>query len=386
MTAPSSLLLVNQHTVPVFTDVVNAFASRGHSTRLFTGHIEPGRVTLLPNVRIIRSKSYSRKSTRSRLLSWCLFSVHYFSYLLFCKKPSAIVVVSNPPMAPFVTAIVAHLRNIPFVIVIYDLYPEALQQAGLANSGSLIYKWWQRNNRWTFSKAQTVITLSASMKNAVAKYVDDGKITVISNWADADYIVPMNKATNPFAGEHSLKHKFVVLYSGNMGLTHDLESLIEAAALLTEDSRIIFILIGEGGKRKKLETMKQQKGLSNVIFLPYQDSINFPLAMASADVGIVTLGTGAEGISVPSKTYVNMAAGLALIAISPPKSELNRLIEQYNAGYIVNPGEHIKLAGYIRALADNDTLLTDFKQRSREASTNFTSANARAYVQCVLGD
>ncbi len=280
MAASTSILLVNQHTVPVFTDVVNAFASDGSKCTLFTGHIEPGRAQLDRSITLVHSKSYNRKSTFTMLFSWSLFSLHYFFYLLFCRRPTAIVVVSNPPMAPFVTALVTALRRIPFHVVVYDLYPEALQQAGLSSSASLLFRWWQRNNRWTFGRAKGIITLSVSMKDAVARYVRSEAITVIPNWADTNYITPSDKATNPFIQEHHLTNKFVVLYSGNMGLTHDLESLLDAAGELSSDERIQFLLIGEGGKRKKLEAIKEQKKLNNVHFLPYQDAVNFPLAMA----------------------------------------------------------------------------------------------------------
>jgi glycosyltransferase involved in cell wall biosynthesis len=196
----------------------------------------------------------------------------------------------------------------------------------------------------------------------------------------------MDKQTNPFIATHQLQNKLVVMYSGNMGYTHDLESLLHAAELLKADKRIAFVLIGDGAKRKKLEEIKQQKNISNVLMLPFQEGRDFPQAMAAADVGIVTLGAGGEGISVPSKTYVNMAAGLAIIAISPPDSELHRIIQQYEIGYGVLPGESKTLASLIQSLADRPDLLLQFKTRSRQTSAGYTSANARAYVDTVLGN
>ena len=378
-------LLVNQHTVPVFTDVVNAFAEAGHETRLFTGYIEAGRKEVSKSVRIIHSLKYRRTSTLTRLLSWSLFGVHYFFYLLFCKKPSHLLVVTNPPIAVFITSMIARWRNIPFHVVVFDLYPEALDQAGLSSKDTWLYRRWQKENRKFFPKAASIITLSESMKHAVATYVDASRIHVIPNWADTDYIKPVDRSENSFITKHKLNNKFVVLYSGNMGLTHDLESLIEAAALLKEEKSIIFILIGEGGKRKKLEAIASQHQLQNVIFLPYQDAATFPLAMASADVGVVTLGTGAEGISVPSKTYVNMAAGLAIIAVSPANSELNRIVEHFSMGYVVLPNHAADIANHIRSLAQDPSELAGLKSRSRQAALHFTSANARQYVSHLLG-
>jgi glycosyltransferase involved in cell wall biosynthesis len=377
------ILLVNQHTVPVFTDVANAFAHGGQRITLFTGHVEAGRVPLDPSIRKIISVRYNRRHTLTRLTSWTLFSIHYFFYLLFCKKPTQLLVVTNPPIAPFITALVSGFRRIPFHIVVFDLYPETLHTTGIVSQNSWLYKLWQRNNRWTFAKAKNVITLSESMRKAIGKYTS-ANTTVIFNWADTEYIKPISRTSNPFIGAHALEGKFVVLYSGNMGLTHDLESLMDAAAIINNNDRIVFLLIGEGGKRQKLELIKSQRRLRNVVFLPYQDAVNFPFAMAAADVGVVTLGTGAESISVPSKTYVNMAAGLALIGITPRNSELNDIIEKYSVGYVVEPNQPKALAEHILRLANDPALLALFKGRSREASINFTPANAEAYIRLLL--
>ncbi len=90
-----------------------------------------------------------------------------------------------------------------------------------------------------------------------------------------------------------------------------------------------------------------------------------------------------KGSPYPARR-VNLAAGLAIIVISPAQSELNRIIERYNVGYIVGPGDHIKLAGYIRLLADDQATLGDFKRRSLDTSRQFTSANAGAYPHLRL--
>lgn len=379
------VLLVNQHSVPVFVDVVNAFADAGQETRLFTGYTEVGRVPLAQGVRTTKSFGYNRTSTVLRLTSWMLFSVHYFFYLLFCKKPSCILVVTNPPLTSFVTALLSGIRNVPFYVVVFDLYPEAAQIAGKLREDTRVYRAWQRINRWAFAKAKGLITLSASMKLAATKYCDPQKISIIFNWADGEYLKPIDKAANSFISTLGLEGKFVVMYSGNMGATHDLESLVNAAAILRSDTQVRFVLIGDGEKRRALEAIAINKNLDNITFLKFQEPDVFRLAMAAADVGIVTLGTGAEGISVPSKTYSNMAAGAAIIAISPPNSELNRIVEEYSVGYIVAPGQPEKLAAYIRDLASNPELLNRFKSNSRSASMSYTSANAREYVRLVLG-
>jgi hypothetical protein len=125
------VLLVNQHTVPIFSDIVNAYEHSGRKPVLFTGHIEKGGQPLNPGVEIRKSIRYNRGSTFSRFLTWVLFTVHYTSYLVFCRKPDFILVTTNPPLAPIITAWISRLRKVPFYILLYDLYPDAIFQAGI---------------------------------------------------------------------------------------------------------------------------------------------------------------------------------------------------------------------------------------------------------------
>jgi glycosyltransferase involved in cell wall biosynthesis len=378
------VLLVNQHTVPVFLDIVNAFAVAKKNPVLFTGHVEKGSRPFSPAVQIKKSIAYNRKSAFSRFFTWLIFTFHYTLYLSVCRKPELILVATNPPLTPIITACIATLRKIPFYILLYDLYPEALFQAGFVTNKNIVFKIWARVNWWMFRHAKSTFTLSESMREATRHYVRcREKIQVIHNWADASYIHPIEKNDNPFITKHRLYNKFVVLYSGNMGLTHDLESLVEAAVKLKEESRLVFVLIGDGGKKKKLEKLVSQTKPGNVLFLPFQDEKDFPYAMAAADVGVVTLGVGAGGISVPSKTYVNLAAGLCLLSIAPKSSELSRLVEDYDAGLAIEPGRPDEVATVIRALMKNEERLEYHKRKSLEAAQFFTPDNAYQYVKAT---
>jgi glycosyltransferase involved in cell wall biosynthesis len=181
-----------------------------------------------------------------------------------------------------------------------------------------------------------------------------------------------------------LEGKTVVMYAGNMGLTHDLESVIEAARLLKNVFQLFFVFIGDGGKRKILEQLVNESSLPNVQFLPYQDEVNFPLAMAAADIGVVTLGVGAEGISVPSKTYINLAAGVCLLSIAPASSELSRLIDLHQVGINCEPGSPVKLAHAIQELVNDKSLLTRYQKNALKAALSYTSENAKEYVKAVI--
>ncbi|HLT72542.1 MAG TPA: glycosyltransferase family 4 protein [Cyclobacteriaceae bacterium] len=382
------ILLINQFSTPLFVDVVNAFHEKAsEEIRYITGSKEIRRLKVRSGVKIIRSISYNRSNLLTRLFTWLGFSIHTGLYVLFCKRPSAVVVVTNPPFAPWVAAVISRLRKYPFHLVIYDLYPDVLQQAGLMSADNIIYRMWQRRNPKLFGRAQRIITLSESMKAATVRYAPEepDKILVIHNWASVPerYEVAND---NLFIAQHNLGGRLIVFYAGNMGLTHDLESVIEAAVILRDNPSIHFVFIGDGGKRKSLEAFRDRHRLTNVLFLPYLVEDQFTQALGAADIGVVTLGRGAEGISVPSKTYVNMAAGLCLLAIAPEESELTRIIRDHEAGIQIEPGHPQKVAECLLYLQRNPDILQKYKANARQAVEEFTPRNAHRYVEIVCGN
>lgn len=378
------VLLINQLAIPVFQDVANAFAARGYEVTVFTGQVEDNPTPLHESIRIVKAARYHRSSIMHRLSSWLLFSAQAFLYLLFVRRVTHILVVTNPPIAPAIVSFMARLKGIEYSVLVYDLYPEALQQAGFSTDQSLIFRSWKVVNPWVFNRARCVITLSQSMKQAVSRYiVNNERVHVIYNWADTRYIKPIPKDENNFLRAHGITSQLVVIYGGNMGLTHDLESLLTAAMQLKGNPDIGFILIGDGAKRSRLVQMKEAMNLSNVTFLPYQSMADFPLAMGAADIGVVTLGKGAEGISVPSKTYVSLASGSCILAIAPKSSELGRLVSEYDCGFIAEPGHSQEIVEFLMSMLQNPDRLAVYKARSREASLNFDSGNAYQYVELV---
>lgn len=378
------MLIVNQHAVPIAVDVVNAFAVSGKPVVLFTGYIETGGKPLHPSVRVVRSVAYQRKSTLTRGFSWMAFSLHYFFFLLLTRNPGPILVVTNPPFAPIITYWASRIRSLNYFIQVYDLYPEALVQAGFVQTDSMIYRWWQALNRSAFGAATKVFTLSASMSDALQVYLPPTQIKVIHNWVDSSFIKPVPRNNNPFLQAHGWSGKHIVLYSGNMGLTHDLESIVEAARILRNNPNLVFVFVGEGGKKQKLEALVADYRLENVSFLPHQPADVFPWALAAADIAMVTLGTGGEGISVPSKTYSAMAAGSCLMVIAPLESELTRLVVDHQAGLAVAPGQAEQLALKLAGLLTNPATLQSYQTASRETSLLFSPENAFLYVKEIF--
>ena len=375
------IIFINQYVTHLFVDIINDFVAKGFEVTLVTGGIHSTN-SLSDKVKIKKSIAYKRNNYLKRLVTWHLFGIQAFFYLLFCRSP--IFLTTNPPFLPIICWIYHKFKRQRFHIIYYDLYPNALERMGYISAGNPIYKVWTRLNKQIILSASTAMTIGENLKASLQKNLSQEKIIhVIPPWADNKFIQPLDKKSNPFAIKHQIQEKLVVLYSGNLGITHDIESLFYTALELERERGIKFIVIGEGSKKKWFENFIKSNELSNVLLLGWQPEDQLPLTFASADIGVITLGKGAEGLSVPSKTYAYMAAGSALLAIADKESELGILIDKYKAGERFNPGDLGKIKKYILTLWGDRKLLNQYKKNSRSASSDFGPENAEKFYNLV---
>jgi glycosyltransferase involved in cell wall biosynthesis len=209
----------------------------------------------------------------------------------------------------------------------------------------------------------------------------DDKITVIPNWSDPQQIFPIPKQKNWFAKQHDLVDRFTVLYSGNMGRCHDMDTLFDAMLLL-RDRPIQFVFIGSGDKRKQFMERVDEQGLTNCLFLPYQSRENLPFSLTACDVSIVSISHGMEGLVAPSKLYSALASGRPIVSICPAHSYLNEIFAQANCGTTVRNGDSAGLALYLQQLSENDRLTKELGESGRQyCLKNYTSAKiAKDYL------
>jgi len=335
-------------------------------------------------VRIVRvfSTQFDKNVKVGRIIN----SVTFFSAVLFAllirRISGPLLIVSNPPFLPLVGYILNKLKGQLYTYLVNDIYPDIAVKLGYLKPTGLVRRIWDFVHRLIIAQASRVIALSESMESIVMKKVDlDGrmeseKFRVIHNWVDEEFIRPIPKYENWFATQHSLQDKFVVLYSGNIGLSHDLETVIAAAERLRERD-IIFLFIGDGGKKRKLELLVAQNGLQNVRFLPYQPREALPYSLTCSDVSLVALEKGIEGLSMPSKLYSILASGRPVVALVEEGSEVARIIEDAECGKRVaqnDVGALVKIIDYY--YKHREAVARDGQNGRRYFEKHFTLARA----------
>jgi glycosyltransferase involved in cell wall biosynthesis len=331
---------------------------------------------------------YQRKSALRRLFSW----LHYFvgSFFLVAARPadSLLFIVSNPPFLGLIGLFFKLLRKQKYVVLVYDIYPDVLISLGTIGDGWLA-RVWRFFNRQTLRRADLVFTIGQDMAERLQDSCDlrgtlAGKAVVIPNWADIGCIKPLDKKANWFAARHGQTEKITVLYSGNMGNTHDIESILAVARKLRDRERIRFLFIGEGAKWALVEAAIREENLANVTLLPWQPEEVLPFSLTAGDIGIVGYLPGTEGCIVPSKTYYYMAAGLVPLVLCGKETDLSKMVAEHRCGVTVGNGKVEEMARAILQFDRDALLLSSYQKRSRAVAEQFFSrGNTALYLEAL---
>lgn len=282
-----------------------------------------------------------------------------------------VVALTDPPIVGLAGLAAARWSGAKFVFLCQDIFPEAANLLEDFRS-PLVNRILHQVNRFLVWKANRIVALGETMRKRLVegKGADADKVFVVHNWADCERIVPGPKE-NPFSIQNGLNRSFVVMHSGNMGLSQNLEILIEAAAHLRSKPDIVVAIVGDGVKRPALENMVRSMGLDNVRFFPYQPKARLTDSFGTADVFIVSLKEGLAGVIVPSKLYGILAAGRPYVAAVEDESEVAAITRRYDCGLLVAPGDPKSLAAKILELHGKPELARSLGENARRAGVRF---------------
>jgi glycosyltransferase involved in cell wall biosynthesis len=357
------IALISQYYYPdsaatgyLMTDLAEGLVKRGMDVVVYTGYPSYWGVKKdynpcdYHNEVYIKRLFHFRTDTRTKLGS-ILHGVSFFSVALLQSlvKPEKriFVIVTTPPFLPILGWIVHKIRKIRYVIIIHDIDPDISIKVGFIRKG-LLSNLWDKVTIYAMEDAEQLVVLGECMaqmiQQKIPKYTD--KIKIIQNWTDENYIKPKEKTENVFAKNNNLVNSFVILYSGNMGLNHNLEVIIDTAKRVVSNS-FFFVFIGEGVKKKSLVEKAEQLGLNNVRFFDYQPYELLPETMTCSDVIIISQDKGLDGLCVSSKFYSALAAGRPIIALVGPTTEIARVVHSSSCGFVISDYDPEKIANRI---------------------------------------
>ena len=288
-------------------------------------------------------------------------------YAKDARKCDIMFILSTPPIQGAMAALVKKIRRIPMVYNLQDIFPDSLVGTGLAKKGGLLWKIGRIIENFTYRNADKIIVISQDFKkNIMAKGVPEEKIEIIYNWVDEEAVVDVPREKNKLFDMYGLdRSKFYITYNGNIGLTQNMDMLLEVAKALEANEDIQFVLVGNGAYLEQVKQIIKDRNVQNVKLLPFQPYEDISHVFSLGDVSLVISKPGVGANSVPSKTWSIMSASRPVLA-NFDENELKDIIEQNHCGIFTKAGDKVAFTDAILKLYNDRDLCREMGRNGRQ--------------------
>lgn len=282
------------------------------------------------------------------------------------RKCDVLFVFSTPPIQGAMAGLVKKFNRMPLVYNLQDIFPDSLVGTGLAKKNGLLWKIGRVIENFTYHNADKIIVISEDFKkNIMAKGVPEEKIEVIYNWVDQNAVVDVPREKNKLFDKYNLdRSKFYVTYNGNIGLTQNMDMLLDVAKSLEENKDIQFVLVGNGAYLDSVKQIIKDRNIGNVHLLPFQPYEDISHVFSLGDVSLVISKPGVGANSVPSKTWSIMSASRPVLA-NFDENELKDIIENNKCGIFTKAGDKQAFIDAILKLYNSRELCKDYGKNGR---------------------
>jgi len=297
-----------------------------------------------------------------------------------------VVTMTDPPLLLLLGPIIALFKGCRLVHWAQDIYPEVAEALGVLRPQGLVAGICRFVSNFALKRNFKIVTVGRCMKQHL---LDRGTpprlLEVIPNWFPAT-IAPASAADGvAFRAEHKLWGKFLVMYSGNFGLAHSFDAILEAARELQgKRSDILFVLIGNGPRLEEVKAKIAELSLNNVLLLPPQPLDTIPETLAGADIHLITMREELCGLVVPSKLYGVLNAARPCIFMGPSQSEAALVIQQNQCGNVAPANDSSALIQAILRWADDPQALKLAGARAKAAGTTL-AATTQSFARVLRG-
>ncbi len=384
------ILLLNQFFWPdssatslMLTDLARALADQGHEVYAISA--EGGYAQSDKNSAPAVHRHYVKalpfvRGKLGRLLSYCSFYVAACWRALTMPKVDVVLTLTTPPLLSLLGNAMKLLRGSRHYIWEMDMYPDVAVDCDYLAAGGFTDRLTGFLADWSRRRSDGILALGECMRERLlARGTPAEKIHVAYTWADSRSIDVL-----PFQGDQD---RLTVLYSGNLGLAHDLDTVTGALRELRDDPRFRFVFVGSGARRAELAAFVEREHIPSVELRPYVPTAKLSESLALGDIGLVTQRDSCWGTVVPSKMYGLLAAGRPVLFVGPALALPARIIRRFECGWHVPVGAVDDLATLLRRLAAHPEEIHEAGNRARQALLDYFDLPAGvARIAAILGE
>lgn len=303
------------------------------------------------NVLRIRVPEFRKSFAPSRIYNIASYFLSAVAATFRIENQDYIFSISQPPVLGGLLGVIGKkIKKAKYIYNIQDFNPEQVEAVKFTGN-RFVLDMMMALDKYSCKKADKVIVVGRDMietlkKRFVKKENDLSAMpnySYINNWTNEKEIVPLapsNEQVLEFKKKYGVEDKFVIMYSGNIGLYYDLLNIIRVIEKFKEKKDVAFLFVGEGTVLEQIKAYKNKEKLDNVYFAPYQDKEKLVYSLNAGDVHFVVNAKGIKGVSVPSKLYGVMSAGKPVLGILEKGSEARLIIEESGCGISVDPGDY----------------------------------------------
>ena len=292
----------------------------------------------------IRVPEFRKSFALSRIFN----ILSYFFSAIFAtfrvEHQDYVFTISQPPILGGMLGVIGkHIKKAKLIYNIQDFNPEQVMAVNFTHN-KLILNTMMLLDKYSCKQASKVIIVGRDMIETLQKRFEKMiPYAYINNWINEEEIYPLpedNTHVLEFKRKYGLENKFVIMYSGNIGLYYDLANILKTIEKFKKVEDVAFVFIGEGSVLEELRIYKETHQLSNVVFIPYQPKSELIYSLNAGDVHLVVNAKGIKGVSVPSKLYGVMAVGKPILGIMEEGAEARLIVEEAKCGISVEPGDY----------------------------------------------
>lgn len=311
------------------------------------------------NVIRVRVPEFQKSNKLSRIKNLLSYFFNSLLATLKLEKHDYIFTISQPPILGGLLGVLGKwIKGGKLIYNIQDFNPEQTMAVGYSKN-KLLLSSVMMVDKFSCKKSDEVIVVGRDMQETLKNRFNNKKVpknTFINNWIDEKEIYPLEQ-NHPkiiaFKKKYNLQDKFIIMYSGNIGLYYDLENIIKVIGKFNGIDDVVFVFVGDGTVKNKIENYVKENKLSNVTFIPYQDKADLVYSLNSADIHLVVNAKGIKGVSVPSKLYGVMAAGKPVLGVLDKGSEARLIVDECNCGLCTEPGNYDEIYKKIDFILNN---------------------------------
>ncbi|HKT89070.1 MAG TPA: glycosyltransferase family 4 protein, partial [Candidatus Sulfotelmatobacter sp.] len=330
------------------------------------------------------------RKAHERMRNYASFCVSAALRGLTLPRPD-VVIASSPQLLVGLSGWwLSFSRQIPFVFEVRDLWPESLVAVGAGREGSLLHTVLGKIAGFLYERADLIVVVTPAFRDHLIEHwrVPSEKIAVVENGVETDLFAPASTdTTSALRRQLGAESNFLVCYIGTMGMAHGLETLLVAAEQLRRTHpEVLFLLIGEGAEKERIQALARSSGLSNMQFLDQQPREKIPALISASDACLVLLKkTDVFKTVIPTKMLEFMACARPVIL--GVEGQALEIVEDAGAGLVIEPENPGALATAIDQLIANPALGPSFGQKGREyVVKNFSRARtAEKYIGVLTG-